>query len=105
MSTEPHTPTLAEVVRKAAEVADPGGADERVTELITRFEDRDEPISTVLEIEQELAEAHTIIDPDRDSEALGTAVAVATYLAFKRNELSDDPDRLISRALKAEDVA
>src|SRR5689334_8954366 len=105
MPTEPHTPTLAEVVKAAVEAADPTGADDRATELLTRFEDRDEPVSTVLDVEQELAEAHGIIDPDRDSESLTTAVAVATYLAFKRNELGDDPARLIERALKAEDVA
>jgi hypothetical protein len=105
MPTEPHTPTLAEVVKRAAEVADPGSADERVTDLILRFEDRDEPISTVLDVEQELAEAHAIVDPDRDSEPLATAVAVATYLAFKRGELGDDADDLIRRATKAEDVA
>jgi len=105
MPTEPHTPTLAEIVRRAADVADPNGADDHVTELITRFEDRDEPASTVLDVEQELAEAHQIIDPDRDSDALTTAVAVATYLAFKRDEIADDPEHLISRAMKAEDVA
>ena len=44
MPTEPHTPTLAEIVRIGSEVADPAGADDRVTELITRFEVRDELI-------------------------------------------------------------
>ena len=105
MPTEPHTPTLAEVVKAAAEAADPTGADPLVTELLTRFEDRDEPASTVLDVEQELAEAHGIIDPERDSAALADAVAVATYLAFKRNELNADPGDLIRRANKAEDVA
>jgi hypothetical protein len=105
MPTEPHTPTLAEVVRRAAEVADPPGADDRVTELITRFEDRDEPISAVGDVEEQLAEAHGIIDPEFDSEPLRNAVAVATYLAFRREQLDADPEELIRRSTAAEDVA
>ena len=105
MPTDPHTPTLAEVVRAACEVADPAGADELVTELLTRFEDRDEPVTAVGEVEQELAEAHGIIDPERDSEPLANAVAVATYLAFRRDQIGAAPDELIRRATKAEDAA
>lgn len=105
MPTEPHTPTLAEVVHAACEAADPGASDDLVTELLTRFEDRDEPVTTVLNVEDQLAEAHGIIDPDGDSEALRNAVAVATYLAFRRDQLTDDPNDLIRRATAAEDVA
>ena len=105
MPTEPHTPTLAETVRAACDVADPSAADERVTELLTRFEDRDEPVTTVIDIEEQLAEAHGIIDPDGDSQALRNAVAVATYLAFRRDQFDADPDELIRRATAAEDVA
>src|SRR3954454_746860 len=105
MPTGPHTPTLAEVVRAACDATDPSGADDRVTELLTRFEDRDEPVTTVLDIEQQLAEAHGIIDPDRDSEALANAVAVGTYLAFRRDQLGADAEDLIRRATQAEDVA
>src|SRR5215212_8637658 len=105
MPTEPHTPTLAEPVRAACDVADPSAADERVTELLTRFEDRDEPVTTVIDIEEQLAEAHGIIDPDGGSQALRNAVAVATYLAFRRGQFDADPDELIRRATAAEDVA
>jgi hypothetical protein len=105
MPTQPHTPTLAEVVHAACEAADPTGADDRVTDLLTRFEDRDEPVTTVTDIEEQLAEAHGIIDPDRDSEPLRNAVAVATYLAFRRDQIGADPAELIRRATAAEDVA
>src|SRR3954452_8557635 len=104
MPTEPHTPTLAEIVRVAAEVAVPTGAEDSVAELITRYEDRDEPVTTVGDVEQQLAETHGIIDPDHDSEALSNAVAVATYLAFRRDALRADPADLIRRATAAEDV-
>jgi hypothetical protein len=105
MPTDPHTLTLSEAVRAAAEVADPTGADDAVTDLLTRFEDRDEPITTVGDVEEQLAEAHGIIDPDRDSEALSNAVAVATYLAFRRDEITAEPDELIRRATAAEDAS
>jgi hypothetical protein len=105
MPTDPHTPTLVEIVRAACEAADPSGADDRVTELLTRFEDRDEPVTTVGDVEEQLAEAHGIIDPDRDSQALSNAVAVATYLAFRRDELHEPAGELIRRATKAEDAA
>jgi hypothetical protein len=105
MPTEPHTPTLAEIVRAACEVADPSAGDDRVSELLRRFEDRDEPVTAVEDVEEQLAEAHGIIDPEHDSEALRNAVAVATYLAFRRDQLHDEPDELIRRATKAEDTA
>jgi hypothetical protein len=105
MPTQPDSPTLAQVVRVAAETADPTGADDAVTELIRRFEDRDEPITTVSDVEEQLIEARRIIDLDGDSEPLATAVAVATYLAFRRDELGADREHLIRLAKRAEDVA
>lgn len=104
MPTEPHTASLAEVVRVACEVADPSAADDRVSDLMTFFEDRDEPVTTVGDVEELLAEAHRIIDQYEDSEALSNAVAVATYLAFRRDQMDADPTDLIRRATKAEDV-
>jgi hypothetical protein len=86
-------------------VADPTAADDRVSELLTRFEDRDEPVTAVQDVEEQLAEAHGIIDPEGDSEPLRNAVAVATYLAFRRDQLNADPDELIRRAIAAEDAA
>lgn len=105
MPREPETPTLAEVVRAGADAADPTGADEAVTELITRFEDRDEPVTTVGDIEEQLIEARRAIDLDGDSQPLATAVAVAIYLAFRRDELGSDPEELIRLATRAEDVS
>jgi hypothetical protein len=102
MPMEPHTPTLAEVVRVAAEAADPTGEDEAVAELVVRFEDRDEPVTAVEDVEEQLAEARGIIDLDGDSRALTTAVSVATYLAFRRDQLDTEPEELIRLAERAE---
>ena len=96
------TPTLAEVVHRAAEICDPSGAEEGATALLRRFEDRDEPVTAPRDIEQEIAEAKGTIDPqDEDPVAMMTA-AVATYLAFRRTELDRDRQELLTLAARAE---
>jgi hypothetical protein len=96
------TPTLFAVVHRAAEVCDPSGAQDGATELLRRFEDRDEPIGNPAEAEQAIAEAKGAIDPqDEDPVAMMTA-AVATYLAYRRDELEDDRDNLLVLAARAE---
>lgn len=94
-------PTLAEVVHRAARVCDPEGREEAAGELERRFEDRDEPVTAPEDVEQELAEAKGAIDPqDEDPVAIMTA-AVATYLAFRRDEIDEKPDELLVLAARA----
>jgi hypothetical protein len=96
------TPTLFEVVHRAAEVADPSGAEDGAAELLRRFEDRDEPVWDPAEAEETIAEAKGAIDPqDEDPVAMMTA-AVATYLAYRRDELDDDREQLLVLAARAE---
>jgi hypothetical protein len=95
-------PTLAEVVHRAAEVTDPAGTEDGASALMERFEDRDEPVTAAGDVEQELAEAKGAIDPqDEDPVAMMTA-AVATYLAYRRDELDDDREGLLVLAARAE---
>jgi hypothetical protein len=104
MPTEPETPTLAEVVRAGAEAADPDGGDPAVADLVTWFEDRDEPVTAYLDqVEELLAEAQRSIDLDGDSRALELAVDVATYLAFRRDQIGSDREELIRLATRAEE--
>jgi hypothetical protein len=98
----PATPTLAEVVHRAAEVSDPDGTEAGVTALLQRFEDRDEPVTAVPDISQELAEAKGVVDPQDEDPAATMAAAVATYLAFRRTELDDDREQLLRLAARAE---
>ena len=96
------TPTLFAIVHRAAEVCDPNGSEEGASELLRRFEDRDEPVGNPAEAEQEIAEAKGAIDPqDEDPVAMMTA-AVATYLAYRRDELDDDREDLLVLAARAE---
>jgi len=100
--TEPAPLTLAEAVRRAVEAVDPDGGDDRLADLAQRFEDRDEPISAVADVEQQMAEATTALDLDGDDPAVALAGAVVTYLRFRRDEAGADPDRLLRLAADAE---
>jgi hypothetical protein len=96
------TPTLFALVHRAAEVCDPAGTEEGAAELLRRFEDRDEPVGDPAEAEQAIAEAKGAIDPqDEDPVAMMTA-AVATYLAYRRDEMDDDRADLLVLAARAE---
>jgi hypothetical protein len=102
MPTEPNPITLAQVVERAQEVVDPDGADAGVTDLVLRFEDADEPVTALDDVAERIAEAAGAIDPQQESAPVQLTAAVATYLAFRRDELGDDPDELVRLAVRAE---
>ncbi|MBI5106495.1 MAG: hypothetical protein HZB46_16175 [Solirubrobacterales bacterium] len=102
MATEPQPLTLSQAVHRAVEACDPDGADERLADLLARFEDRDEPISALTDVEQQMDEATGALDPERDDPALTMAGAIVTYLAFRRDAVDNDDDRLIELAAEAE---
>jgi hypothetical protein len=55
MPTEPQPVTMFEVVRRAVEVCD-DGTDNGLDELLDKFEDDDEPISAIGDVEMRLTE-------------------------------------------------
>jgi hypothetical protein len=103
MPTDPEPVTLAEAVHRAVVVVDPEG-DAGLEDLLVRFEDDDEPLdSTSAEIaEQRIAEEAGKLDPQAEDPALQMAAAVATYLAYRRDELDEEPQRLLELAARAE---
>lgn len=94
-------PSLFEVVRRAVEVTDPNGS-QGVAELLEPVEDSDEPVTAHEDIETDLAELKGRIDPQDEDPAVMMAIAVATYLAFRRDEMDDDPASLLRLAARAE---
>jgi hypothetical protein len=94
-------PTLSEVVHRGVEVADPGGQF-GVADLLPPVEDVDEPVTGHRDIELELAELKGRIDPQDEDPAVMMAVAVATYLAFRRDEIDDHRQDLLRLAARAE---
>jgi hypothetical protein len=103
MPTDPEPVTLAEAVHRAVVVVDPEGH-AGLEDLLARFEDDDEPLdSTSAEIaEQRIAEEAGKLDPQAEDPAVQMAAAVATYLAYRRDELDEDPQRLLELAARAE---
>jgi hypothetical protein len=94
-------PTLFEVVHRAVEVTDPSG-EFGVAELLGPVEDSDEPVTAHEDIESDLGELNGRVDPQDEDPAVMMAIAVATYLAFRRDEIDDDPADLLRLAARAE---
>jgi hypothetical protein len=82
-------------------VADPTG-EFGVADLLPPVEDADEPVTGHRDIERELAELKGRIDPQDEDPAVMMAVAVATYLAFRRDEIDDNREDLLRLAARAE---
>jgi hypothetical protein len=97
-------PTVSDVVRRAVAVADPGGRDAVLGELERRFEDDDRPISSVddpprlFDAARREREASTATGIDG---ALEVTSAIATYLAFRRDEFEGDREELVRLAVRA----
>jgi hypothetical protein len=102
VATNPRELTLSRAVHRAVEACDPEGSDDRLADFLQRFEDRDEPICTVDDIEQQMAEAVGSLDTEGDDPALVMAAAVVTYLHYRRTEVDDPDERLLRLAADAE---
>jgi hypothetical protein len=96
------TPTLFAIVHRAVEICDPTGANDGAADLLSRFEDRDEPIGDPAFAEQLIAEAKGASDPQDEDPVVTMAAAVATYLAYRREQLAEDDDKLLVLAARAE---
>jgi hypothetical protein len=95
--------TLSQVVHRAVEVVDPDGG-EGLDDLLVHFEDADEPLSSSLadSAAQRIAEGVGALDPQEEDGAVQMAGAVATYLAYRRDEVDDDAGALLELAARAE---
>ena len=74
-----------------------------LAEFLLRFEDRDEPVTALgpRRTDEFFEVAGTIMGDERDP-ALIMAAAVATYLAYRRDEIEDDDDDVLRLAARAE---
>jgi hypothetical protein len=99
-----HTPTVSEVVRRAVEVADPDDRDEALARLEEQFEDDDEPITAVDNIEERLAIAAEGADYEAENPAVSVALAIVLYSASRggRVDYDRDPSELITLAARAQ---
>jgi hypothetical protein len=88
---------LSELVLEASAIVDPNGGDPAVAELVTRFEDDDEPVRGILDsLEERLAWG-----ADEDPPVV-MAQAIVLYLAHRLDEIDDDPLQIMRLAARAE---
>ncbi len=97
MPTDRTLITVSDLVRRAAAIVDPGGDDPAVVELVTRFEDDDEPVRGVLDQLRERLAWGADEDPP-----IVMAQALVLYLAHRIDEIDDDTEELLRLAARAE---
>ena len=98
------TPTVSELVRRAVEVCDPDGGDSVLGRLQEQFEDDDEPVTAVDNMEERLAIAAEGADYELEAPAVAVASAVVLYLAAKGGtaDYDRDPRELTRLAVRAQ---
>src|SRR2546423_12357148 len=102
MPTEPQPLTLAEIARRAVEICDPQDEDAVLGGYLLQFEDADEPITAIQNLEERIALAAEGVDADVDDPSIAVANAVILYLAHRRDEFDDDPADILRLAARAE---
>ena len=102
MPAEPQPITLFEVAKRAIEVSDPDDRDSRLGDLLEQFEDADEPVTAIQNLEERVAIAVEGVDVEIDDPAVSMAAATILYLAHRRDELHEDPHRILRLAARAE---
>ncbi len=98
------TPTVSELVRRAVEVADPDDRDEALGRLQEDFEDDDEPITAVDNLEERLAIASEGADYEDENPAVAVALSMVLYMASRRGhaDYDRDPGELMKLAARAQ---
>ncbi len=103
MPTEPTPVSLAQVVRRAAEIVDPDEDEPIIGDFQQVFEDADEPAAAVLDdLEERVGTVLADLDPAVANGSLAMAGALTIYLSFRRDELDGDDVDLIRLATRAE---
>ena len=90
------------MAKPAVDVDDPDDNDPRLGELLEQFEDSDEPVTAVENLEERLAIAIEGADLELEDPAVAMASAVILYLAHRRDELHDQPEKILRLAARAE---
>jgi hypothetical protein len=94
--------TLFQIVKRAVDIVDPDDDDPDMGQLEEVFEDADEPVTGIENLEERVALAIEGIDNEVESPAVSVAAATILYLAYRRDELDDDPEDVLRLAARAE---
>src|SRR5215212_7664746 len=102
MPTEPEPITVFDIAKRAVEICDPDDRDGVLGGFPAQFEDADEPVTAVGNLDERIALASEGVDFDVEDPAVQMAGAVMLYLAHRRDEVSDDPDDVLRLAARSE---
>jgi hypothetical protein len=102
MPTEPEPLTLADAVHRAARACDPEGNSASAADALARFEDRDEPIAGIQNIDLRMAEEFGVLDPQEEDPVIQMMRVTTVYLAFERNGAGAGDEELLRLAARAE---
>jgi hypothetical protein len=102
MPTDPRSLSLADVARRAVQICDPEDRDAVLGDYLAQLEDADEPVTAIQNLEERLALAAEGVDADVDDPSVAMANAVVLYLAYRRDEMGDEPDHILRLAARAE---
>jgi hypothetical protein len=102
MPTQRRPISLFEIAKRAVEVCDPDDRDSRLGDLLEQFEDADEPVTAIQNLEERVALAVEGVDVEIDDPAVSMAAATILYLAHRRDELHDDPSKILRLTARAE---
>jgi hypothetical protein len=102
MPRDPDPLTLAEAVRRACDLVDPDDNDAVIGDFERAFEDSDEPIRAIDDVEERVGTVLSELDPAVANGSLSVAGAVAVYLRFRPDEHHVEPAKLLRLAAEAE---
>jgi hypothetical protein len=92
-------PTISEVVREAAAIVDPDGADDAITAFFESFEDDDRPTTATEDLRGVLFSTAEGIDPEGDDPAALAAAAAAFWLATNPSQ-ADNGDHVLREGVR-----
>src|SRR5947209_5593057 len=99
---DPRPVSLFDVVKRAADIVDPDDDDAVVGDFEQAFEDDDEPVTGLGDVQERVAEVLARLDPAVNNGSLSMAGALTVYLSYRRDELHAPPADLIRLAVRAE---
>ena len=102
MPMEPQPTSLFQIAKRAVQISDPDDDDPVLGELLEQFEDDDEPVAGIENLEERVAIAVEGVDVEVENPAVSVAAATILYLARRRDELHDDPRKILRLAARAE---
>jgi hypothetical protein len=102
MPRDPEPLTLAKAVRRACDLVDPDDDDAVIGDFERAFEDADEPIRALDDVEERVGSVLSELDPAVANGSLSMAAAVTVYLRFRPGEYGAGPAKLLRLAAEAE---